>query len=80
MEQHEPPRKLVLKFNAHPGTTLERVVGHSNSLGLFIESIDDVRKTKSISIKVVSVTGENATLRKFEEILARLPAVTIKKM
>lgn len=73
-------KKLILKFNAHPGTTLEKVVGFSNSLGLQIESIDDVKKSKSISLKVVAVTGDSTELTKFKNILVRLPAVTVKEM
>lgn len=79
-QQREPMRKLILKFNSNPGTTLEKVVGFSNSLGLQIESIDDVRKSKSILLKVVAITGGSTDLTKFKEILVRLPAVTVKEM
>ena len=73
-------KKLILRFNAHPGSTLEKVVSFSNSLGLQIESIDDVKKSKSISLKVVAVTGGSTDLKKFKEVLVRLPAVTVREM
>ena len=78
MKQAAPTKKLILKFNAHPGTTLKSVVDISNSLGVRILNVEDQRKTKSIAHKIVTVTGEGAD-DKMREALVRLPAVSFKE-
>jgi len=79
MEQIEPRKRLILRFNAHPGTTLEKVVQYSNSFGLQILNMENIVKSKAIAHKIVTITGEGADLAKMKEALVRVPAVTVKE-
>jgi hypothetical protein len=72
-------KKLVLKFNAHPDSTLRSVVSLANATGANIEGIEDLKKTNRIVIKVVTVRGDAGSLGDFRERLTRMPAVTIKE-
>ncbi len=72
-------KRLNLRFNVHPGGTLQKIVEMSNNLGLLIEGIEDVKVSKSISHKVVSVSGDDENLKKMKEMLVRVPTVTIKE-
>jgi hypothetical protein len=72
-------KKLILKFNGNPETTLRTVVEFSNGLGLLIEKIEDLKKTKAITHKIVTITGEGISLKKMKDMLVRVPAVTAKE-